>query len=86
MKRRERAQANKAEFSKTRAVIGNRIMMCRIKIVGRLQHYYSAKAKLASKLDVFRKRRQEDERRTKKRNERSKREARKRWAITREKE
>ena len=51
MKRREKAKATKTGFCKTRAFIGDRIRMCRIKKVGMRQHYYSAKAKLERKLE-----------------------------------
>ena len=83
---REKDKAKKVEFGKLRKFITDRIRMCRIKRVGRHQHYYGAKAKLEWELNMFRKRRQDDERRNQKRKERSRRQKKKRWTVMCERE
>ena len=80
--KKKKARQKKIEFSKTRAFMGDRIRMCRIKKVGMRQQFFSAKSKLVRKIDVLRERQQENEKKQTRIVEISRKDKRKRWIVT----
>ena len=78
---RDKEKVKKGEFGKLRTFISDMIMMCRIKRVRRYQHYYGAKANIEWYLNMFRKRRQDDEKRNETKRKSRERKTRERFCV-----